>query len=300
MSKSKLLVSLVAILGFCVLAKTTFAKPAAKCPFNGSYSFFFWDPDTDLAGVGYFSVKAGTACRAGTVLPGGIINCNFEADSIFEDFIEGGSVALETDGEGTMVLETNSSAGICGTGREALELDISVVLGGKTVLFNSNGVHDVVGGTTPNAGYDITITGRADKCFAGQISGCYDMRFWAADSAVVGDCTVCVNGNGAVTGGSCSCNNAEFTGTGVEFLSGIESGAYTLGEDCQSSTGYLWFVTSSDEICGFDSFLALDFAVAQSGKEILGACDTSEFILDNTSEFNAGFDMACSFEGWLQ
>jgi len=197
-----------------------------------------------------------------------------------------------------MEIETNSSEGICGTGKNAIELDISVVLGGKTVLFNTNGVEKVSSGTIPNAGYDLTLTGRADKCFAGQISGCYDLRFWAANSAVVGDCTVCVNGAGGVTGGSCRCNNQE-EGK-IETLSEIEGGGYTLGEDCQSSTGYLWFVTSSDEICGFESFLALDFAVAQQGKELIGACDTAEFILSNTSEFNAGYEMACAFEGWLQ
>ena len=86
----------------------------------------------------------------------------------------------------------------------------------------------------------------------------------------------------------------------VETLSEIEGGGYTLGEGCQSSTGYLWFVTSSDEICGYSSFLALDFAVAQQGKELMGACDTDEFILNNSSELNAGFFFNCAFEGWLR
>jgi len=302
MARSKVCVSLLVFVGVCAIAATSFAKPAAqpKCGLNGDYSFFFWDPEEPLAGVGFFSVtlNPSTSCRSGVVLPGGIINCNFPGGRIFEDFIEDGFVFLESDGEGTMEIETNSSRGICETGRNALELDISVVLGGKTMLFNSNGVDLVQSGTTPNAGYDYTLTGRADKCFAGQISGCYDLRFWAANSAVVGDCTVCVNGAGGVTGGSCRCNNQE--DGKIETLSEIEGGAYTLGEDCQSSTGYLWFVTSSDEICDFDSFLALDFAVAQQGKELVGACDSSEFILSNTSEFNAGYDMACAFEGWLQ
>jgi len=303
MKRAKIALSLVAIACFFAIGTTSFAKaaPKPKCGFNGDYSFFFWDPATDLAGVGYFTVKmnANSKCRSGVVLPGGIINCNFEADGIFEDFIEEGSVFLETDGEGTMEIETNSSNGICGTRKNALELDISVVLGGKTVLFSSNGVENVRSGTTPNAGYDYTLTGRADKCFPGQISGCYDFRFWAADAPVVGDCTVCVNGVGGVTGGTCRCNNAE-GGFGFETLSEIEGGGYTLGENCQSSTGYLWFVVSSDEICDFGSFLALDFAVAQQGKEIMGACDTAEWILNNTSEYNAGFEMACAFEGWLQ
>jgi len=299
MARSKLLMSLLVLVGVCTLAATSFAKPAPlpKCGFNGNYSFFFWDPDTDMSGVGYFSVAVNnkTGCRSGVVLPGGILNCNFESGTIYEDYIESGSVFLETDGEGTMEIETNSSKGICGTGKEALELDISVVLGGKTVLFNSNGVEHVLSGTTPNAGYNYTITGRGDKCFAGQISGCYDMRFWDPNDTTVGDCTICVNGSGAVTGGNCRCNN-----DGTEYLSEIETGAYTLGEACQSSTGYLWFVVSSDEICGNESYLALDFAVAQSGKEIMGACDTAEYILNDTSEYNAGYDINCAFEGWLQ
>ena len=62
----------------------------------------------------------------------------------------------------------------------------------------------------------------------------------------------------------------------------------------------MWFATSSDEICGEESYLALDFAVALSGNEIMGACDTAEYILSKTSESNAGYDLACSFEGWLQ
>ncbi|HTY56297.1 MAG TPA: hypothetical protein VMB26_13900, partial [Candidatus Binataceae bacterium] len=85
----------------------------------------------------------------------------------------------------------------------------------------------------------------------------------------------------------------------IETLSEIEGGGYTLGENCQSSTGYLWFSTSSDEICGVANYMALDFAVAEQGQEIIGACDTDEFILNNTSEINAGL-MGCAFEGWLQ
>ncbi len=297
MTRSKVFLSLAAIvLCLCAMAATSFAKPA-PCPFKGDYSFFFWDPDTDLSGVGYFSVslKPATKCRSGVVLPGGIINCNFEAGEIYEDFIEDGFVFLESDGEGTMEIETNSSSGVCGTHKNALELDISVVLGGKTVLFNSNAVEKVQSGTVSNAGTDYTVTGRADKCYAGQISGCYDMRFWDPNDSKVGDCTICVNGAGKVTGGGCRCNN-----DGTEYLSEIEAGAYTLGENCESSTGYMWFVTSSDEICGVDSYLALDFAVAQGGKEIMGACDTAEYILNNHSMFNAGYDLACAFEGWLQ
>ena len=66
--------------------------------------------------------------------------------------------------------------------------------------------------------------------------------------------------------------------TREETLSEIEGGGDTLGENCQGSTGYLWISTSSDQICGTGSFLALDFAVAQQGKELIGACDNAEFI----------------------
>jgi len=299
MARSKLLASLLVILGACALAATSFAKPAPapKCQFNGNYSFYFWDPDTDIAGVGYFTVAVttGTSCRSGVVIPGGIINCNRSGGVIYEDFVEDGFVFLETDGEGTMEIETNSTRGICGTGKDAIELDISVVLGGKSVLFNSNAVEKVQSGTVPNAGYELTITGRADKCFPGQISGCYDLRLFVPDSPIVGDCTVCVNGAGAVTSGQCQCNN-----DGTEYLSEIEGGAYTLGEDCQSSTGYLWFVTSSSPVCGEEYYLALDFAVAQAGNEMVGACDTAEYILNNTAHANAGYSMPCAFEGYLQ
>ncbi|MGD0076447.1 MAG: hypothetical protein ABSD31_19255 [Candidatus Binataceae bacterium] len=295
MTRSKMFASFVVIFCLFAIATTSFAKKkAAPCPFRGDYSFYFWDPSEDLSGVGYFTVllNPATKCRAGTVLPGGIINCNFEGGDIYEDYIEDGSVYLETDGAGTMEIETNSSRGICGTGKQALELDISVVLGGKSVLFNSDGIAKANGGRIPNAGYDYTLTGRADKCYAGQISGCYDMRFWDANDSKVGDCSICVNGAGGVIGGGCRCNN-----DGFEYLSEIEAGAYTLGEDCQSSTGYLWFAVSSDKICGIDSYLALDFAIAQQGGEIMGACDTDPYILANDSMPNSGYDLACAFEG---
>jgi hypothetical protein len=288
MAKFKLPVSLLVLTGVCFLAATGFAKPAPKpkCGFNGDYSFYFWDPDDIVAGVGYVTValNSSTSCRAGTVVPGGIINCNVDGTE-YEDFVEDGSVFLETDGEGTMEIETNSSRGICGTGTNAVELDISVVAGGKKMLFNSNGVQYAASGTIPQAGYFGTITGRAERCFPGDISGCFDMRFWEPDEPLVGDCTVCVAG-GFVTGGSCRCNT-NFGDGGFETLSEIETGGYTLGEDCQSSTGFLTFTVSSDEICGETSFFFLDFAVAQQGNEIMGACDS-----DNS------FD--CAFEGWKQ
>jgi hypothetical protein len=203
MVRSKWLVGVLILVGVCALTAPSFAAPKAKakCGFNGDYSFFFWDPSTNLSGVGFFSVQLNpnTKCRSGVVLPGGIINCNFDSGDIFEDFIEDGGVFLESDGEGTMEIETNSSNGICGTGKDAIELDISLVNGGKTVLFNSDGEEFAGSGLIPQAGYDFTLTGRADKCFAGQITGCYDLRFWAPDDSVVGDCTVCVNGAGGVT-----------------------------------------------------------------------------------------------------
>jgi hypothetical protein len=308
MAKIKMVLAVFVIVGFFISANLAKAAPTPKCGFNGDYSFFFWDPDAPVSGVGFVGVKLDpkTKCRSGVVLPGGILNCNIINGGIFEDFIEDGFVFLESDGEGTMEIETNSSRGICGLGVNALELDISVVLGGKSVLFNSDGEEFAGSGLIPQAGYVATLTGRADKCFPGQISGCYDARFWTSDVALVGDCTICVNGAGAVTGGNCRCHtgsssplNETAPTSSFEYLSQIEGGGYTLGENCQSSTGYLWFVTSSDEICGLSSFLALDFAVAQQGKEIIGACDTNRFILNNESEFNAGF-VSCAFEGWLQ
>ncbi|HTY56296.1 MAG TPA: hypothetical protein VMB26_13895 [Candidatus Binataceae bacterium] len=332
MGRFRSLLSLILIVGACVLASTSFAKPAPKkCDFNGNYSFFFWDPlFATVSGVGYFTVQLdpATQCRSGVVLPGGILNCNIGGidSGIFEDFIEGGGVFLESDGEGTMLLETNSSDGICGitngtAGVNAIELDISVVLGGKTVLFNTDGEEFASSGLVPQAGYVATLTGRADKCFAGQISGCYDVRFWTSDFLIkqaiqsnatpdqvielppdfsaVGDCTICVNGAGAVTGGTCRCNSTFADLPPLETLSEIEGGGYTLGENCQSSTGYLWFVTSSDEICDVASYMAFDFASAQQGQELIGACDTAPFILNNTSEDNAGV-IGCAFEGWLQ
>ncbi|HTY56016.1 MAG TPA: hypothetical protein VMB26_12485 [Candidatus Binataceae bacterium] len=328
MARSTFLQSLLTVVLVCALVNMSFAKaaPKAKCDFNGNYSFFFSDNGFGkAAGVGYFTAQLdpGTNCRSGAILPGGIINCDVggAVAEIFESFIEGGSVFLESDGEGTMLVETNSSEGICGTGLNAIELDVSLVLSGKTVLFNSDGEEFAGSGLVPQAGYEVTLTGRADKCFAGQISGCYDLHFWQSGRtgpifnssspqfnlpftepfSAVGDCTVCVDGAGAVTGGTCRCNSRFPPKLGgiVETLSEIEGGGYTLGEDCQSSTGYLWFVTSSDEICDVASYMAFDFAVAQQGKELIGACDTDLFILNNDTEINAGA-IGCAFEGWLQ
>jgi len=314
MLKLKSVLSIVIVIAVCGIAGISLAKAkAARCGFNGDYSFFFWDPDYNLAGVGYFTVQVDprTKCRSGVVLPGGILNCSYGFGDEYEDFIEDGFVFLESDGEGTMEIETNSSDGICDTGKNALELDISLVRGGKSVLFNSDGEEFASSGLIPQAGYDYTITGRADKCFAGQISGCYDVRFWAGstevgnsgaeDGAKTGDCTICVNGAGLVTGGTCRCNVRFLESNfGFETLSEIEGGGYTLGEDCQSSTGYLWIETSSDEICGISSLMAFDFAVAQQGKELIGACDPAEFILNNESLSNAGYGIPCAFEGFLQ
>ena len=245
MFKFKLPTLALTIAAVCMIAGTSFAKAAPKrCGFNGDYSFFFWDPSYPASGVGYMTVQLNpaTKCRSGVVLPGGIINCNLGRGQIFEDFIEDGFVFLESDGEGTMEIETNSSNGICGIGVNAIELDISLVSGGKTMLFNSDGEAFASSGLVPQAGYVATLTGRADKCFAGQISGCYDIRFWSRSPDVmasdvvpdqiplgfdgaVGDCTVCVNGAGAVTGGTCRCNiQTEFGG--FETLSEIEAGGY--------------------------------------------------------------------------
>ncbi len=279
MARSKLFVSLLAVIGVCVLAGTSFAKKTA-CPFKGNYAFFFWDPAADMSGVGYVSVRptVGTSCRAGTVLPGGIINCRVDADE-YETFIEDGAVYLETDGAGTMEIETNSSGGICGTGDNAIELDVSVASNGAAVLFNGNGVKNVSSGTIPQAA--LYITGRMAKCYSADlVSGSYDFHFWSYEG-LVGDCDVDVNGAGLVTGGSCHC----FAGVS-EYLSEIESGTYTPGESCQSSTGYMMFTTSSDNVCGqASSTVILDYAVAAGGTQILIGCDPG-------NKFN------CSGEGY--
>src|SRR5579862_3361068 len=241
MSKFKTGVSALLVLGVLGLAATSFAKAAPKrCGFNGDYSFFFWDPSFPVSGVGFMSVQLNpaTKCRSGVVLPGGIINCNFAEGDIFEDFIEDGFVFLESDGEGTMEIETNSSSGICDTGKNAIEFDISVVQGGKRVLLGTNGVEKVQSGTTPNACYDYILTGRAGRCFPGDISGCYDIHFWDPAEEVgeklAGDCTICVGG-GFVLSGSCRCNTDFDSDSNFETLSEIETGGYTLGENCQSS-----------------------------------------------------------------
>ena len=283
MARSKLFMSLLAVIGVCMLAGTSFAKKAANpCPFTGNYSFSFWDPDEDISGVGYVSVlpTAGTSCRAGVVLPGGIINCNDDGDT-YESYIEGGNVFLETDGAGTMLIETNGDA-ICDE-YSALELDISVANGGKIINFNSDGEEYAASGTIAQAGYDVTLTGEMAKCYAPDLkAGSYDLRFWEPEDDVVGDCTVTVSGTGYVTGGTCRCNN-----DGSESLSEIEGGTYTPGENCESSTGYMTFVTSSDEICGDTATMILDYAVAAGGTEVLFGCDP-----DN--------DFNCSGRGNLQ
>jgi hypothetical protein len=261
--------SLIAVIGVCMLAGTSFAKKAADpCPFTGNYSFYFWGPgDDDVSGVGYISVlpTPGTSCRAGTILPGGIINCNY--DGTYESYIEGGSVFLETDGEGTMLIETNGDA-ICDE-YSALELDISVANGGKVVNFNSDGEEYAASGTILQTGYDVVLTGEMAKCYAPDLkAGSYDLRFWEPYADVAGDCTVTVSGTGYVTGGTCRCNN-----DGDAYLSEIEGGTYTPGENCQSSTGYMTFITSSDDVCGITSTMILDYAVAAGGTEIMFGCD---------------------------
>jgi len=287
MARFKLLVSLLVVIGVCTLATTGFAK--TKCEFNGDYSFFFQDTFFFVDGVGYASVELDpkTQCRSGIVLPGGIIDCYVDG-LVFEDYIEGGSVFLEEDGEGTELIETESSDGICGTGTNALELDISVVSGGKKVLFNSNGARYASSGLIPQAGYYGQITGRAEKCFSGDISGSYDIRFWGTDEPLAGDCTIVVAG-GFVTGGTCSCNvGLRAEARGFETLSEIVTGGYTLGEGCESSTGFLYFDVVSEDVCDLASTVYLDFVVAENGQELMGAC---------YSPFEA-FD--CAFEGWLQ
>src|SRR5580704_16550378 len=213
MRRSKLVLSLVILVALGVVLADrmpSFAAPPnpPKCKFKGSYAFMAWEPSAELAASGVFAVNSGK------VLPGGIIECNV-GGTAFQSFIESGTVSLERDCEGTMVIETNGP--ICGA-TDALELDISVVKGGKTVLFNANGVAIDVGGTTPNTGHTIFLTGRGDKTFFGGICGCFDARFWSANGNFVGDCTVRVDSTGHVTGGGCSCQHDE-----EEFLSEIET-----------------------------------------------------------------------------
>src|SRR5271154_2314603 len=255
-SKLALMVFTLATLGgvFALLMPSFAAPPnPPTCKFKGSYSFMAWDPSIDLAASGVFAINNGK------VLPGGIIECNVDGTT-FQRFIESGTVSLERDCEGTMLIQTNGP--ICGA-TDALELDISIVNGGKSVLFNANGVGNAASGTTPNTGHTIFLTGRGDKTFFGGICGCYDARFWSANDDFVGDCTVILDSTGHVTGGGCSCNHG-----GEEFLSEIETGAYTPGVDFPG-TGYLWFVTSSDEICGEESALAINYAAANQGDELL-------------------------------
>ena len=119
MARFKLLISLLVLIGVCTLAATSFAKPAPtpKCGFNGDYSFFFWDPNLDICRRWLFLSIAQSQGR------GAVPALYYRAESSiaivdgieFEDFIEDGLVFLETDGEGTMEIETNSSDGICGT-----------------------------------------------------------------------------------------------------------------------------------------------------------------------------------------
>src|SRR5271170_6981919 len=149
MARIKLLWCAIAVIAVCSVAGTSFAAPK-KCDFTGDYSFYFWDMAFGIRGVGYFGVDC-----AGKVLPGGILNCNFGFGDEFEDFIEGGSVFLESDGEGTMEIETESTSGICGTRMHSLELDISVVQGGKTVLFNNDTEQYSSSGLIPQAGYEF-------------------------------------------------------------------------------------------------------------------------------------------------
>jgi len=289
-AKSKLFVGLLIVVGVFMFGAKSYA---ATCSFNGNYSFFFFSPGADnVAGVGYFTVQmTAPQCRAGIVVPGGIINCNVDGIE-FEDYIEDGTVALEQpDGAGLMEIETNSSDGICGTGAEALELDVSVAYNGKRALFNTNSVALVKSGTVPNAGYDYILTGRAGKCNAAAVTGSYDIHFWEPGVNLAGDCTLTIDSTGThVTGGTCWCSAAAAgSGALTNYLSEIENtgSGVTQGENCESSTGLLEFSTSSDLVCGLTDTVYLDFAGGKIGKEleIMGACDPE-------NAFN------CAFEGW--
>lgn len=291
MARSKLFVCLLVVVGVFMFGAKSYAAPT--CAFNGNYAFFFFSPGAeDIAGVGYFTVHMSANCRAGVVVPGGILNCNVAGSpDEFEDYIEGGSVGIESpDGNGTIEIETNSTPGICGTGAEAIELDVSLADGGKRVLFNTDAVAKVESGLVVNAGYDYTLTGRAGKCNPVNITGSYDIHFWEPGVNLAGDCTVVIDPTGSfLTGGTCRCSAENEGGGFTEYLSEIEeSGSgVTQGDDCQSSTGLMVFSVSSDLICGITDTLSLDFAGGKIGKEleVMGACD-------NANAFN------CAFEGW--
>ena len=56
MAKNRLALVLFVALCICALSANSFAKPAAvKCGFNGDYSFFFFAPSDEVAGVGFYS-----------------------------------------------------------------------------------------------------------------------------------------------------------------------------------------------------------------------------------------------------
>ena len=318
MARSKLLSSLLAIVAFCAMAGTSFAfllQPVPSCPnLNGSYAFYFWDPDSNIAGSGVFSLqRPPRTVFKGTCLYNvieGEIRCNADGLEYLSE-IEDGSVSV-AGGEGTMWVETISDQ-ICGIA-EAIEFDVAAVSGGSTILFTSNGSEYVLGNTNlPNAGFGEYFRGRADNAFATtNITGCYNLNFWAADGDTVGDCNLCfgssrpptreIGSSGptiraicplcqpAITGGDCRCNS-----DGTEFSWSITTGQYFVETDGE---GTLYFESSTNQICGGRAaYLDLDFALANGGKEIVGNCNAVQYILSGTV-LNAGADLACAFEGY--
>jgi len=287
MARSKLLLSLFVLVGVCALAAPSFAAAAkASCSFTGDYAFMMWDTDDNISASGWFGVNC-----AGLVT-GGEIFCNDDGDP-YESIIQNGLVFVHPDGTGDIVLEADSD--ICDIS-EALELDVSIVNSGKTVLFNSNGIEYVESGVQYNTGYGYYFTGRADRAYSGAtLAGNYDLRLWAADSDFVGDIQLTlaqVNGLGVVVTGFARCNT-DFT----EYEQQVTTGGFTLFGD---STGYLWFETVDEDFCGEHAGAAFDIALAFGGNEILFNCDADLEIQGNRSLPNGAEYVYCAGEGFKQ
>jgi len=286
------------------VADASFAFPPKRPPFPfpitcgasliGSYAFYFWDPDFGLAGSGVFSAQPTAHLPGGPCtsdVTGGVISCNADGNEYLSE-IEDGEVSL-FGGEGTMYFITTSDE-ICGL-EPSIEFDVALVSGGNTVLLNTNGSQYVLGDEEePNAGYDTFLRGRAYNASQSEILvGCYNLSFWAADGATVGNCSLCFGpppgSSGAVTSADCQCNSDE-----TEFSSAIASGEYFLESD---GAGILYVETSGGDICGFTPYLEFDINLANGGATIVGNCDGVENIINGT-EPNTGYDLPCAFEGY--
>lgn len=281
-----LLLSLLLVVGFCIVAAPSFAKAKAKtCNFSGNYSFNFWDAYDDVAGSGYVSVS----CSG--YVTGGEIFCNAEEEAS-ECIIQDGTVSLHPDGTGLMIIECDSD--ICGD-TQVVELDISVVDKGASVVFNTNGTEYVNSGLLANSGYGEYITGRGDRTSTNTITGTYGFNFWESDDYYVGSGVISLtttNGLGVVLNGFIRCNTDD-----AEYEEQITTGGFTQFGD---GTGYLWFETVDEDICDWHGGMAWDFAEAKSGNELLFNCDGDPEIQGNRSLPNTGNDIACAGQALLQ